>query len=99
MSICKDCFHFEACLAFYSSEISYKSEEEDRKQFGNNEGCGRFKSAADVVEVVRCKDCIARPQNYLEPFACARNNILVYGNSFCSFGKRSENERTLKEND
>jgi hypothetical protein len=48
---------------------------------------------ADVVEVVRCKDCIARPQKYLEPFVCARNNILVYGNSFCSYGKRrSENE-------
>ncbi len=45
---------------------------------------------ADVVEVVRCKDCVARPQNYLEPFACARNNILVYGNSFCSYGIRRE---------
>ena len=44
--------------------------------------------AADVVEVVRCKDCVARCNTKLEPFRCERNNILVYGNSFCSYGKR-----------
>ena len=45
---------------------------------------------ADVVEVVRCKDCVARCNTKLEPFRCERNNILVYGNSFCSYGKRRE---------
>ena len=44
----------------------------------------------DVVEVVRCKDCVARCNTKLEPFRCERNNILVYGNSFCSYGKRRE---------
>lgn len=44
---------------------------------------------ADVVEVVRCKDCVAKKQNSnLEPFVCARNNILVYDNCFCSYGER-----------
>lgn len=49
-----------------------------------------FKNKADYVEVVRCKDCVAKKQNgNLEPFVCTRNNILVYDNCFCSYGERS----------
>ena len=43
---------------------------------------------ADVVEVVRCKDCVAREKATLEPFVCSRNKMLVYNNSYCSYGKR-----------
>lgn len=44
--------------------------------------------AADVVPVVRCKDCVARGQATLEPFVCSRNKILVYNNCYCSYGER-----------
>lgn len=51
-----------------------------------------YTPTADVVEVVRCKDCMAKNQiSNLEPFACTRNNILVYDNCFCSYGRRKEN--------
>ena len=52
--------------------------------------CIQATPTADVVEVVRCKDCVARCNTKLEPFRCERNNILVYGNSFCVYGKRRE---------
>jgi hypothetical protein len=42
----------------------------------------------DVVKVVRCKDCAARENTDLEPFMCTRNKMLVYRNSFCSFGQK-----------
>ena len=45
---------------------------------------------ADVVEVVRSKDCVAKGKAELEPFVCSRNNILVYNNCFCSYGIRKE---------
>lgn len=40
---CKDCIHYDICV-FHTK--------------GNeNEKCQHFKNKADVVEVVRCKDC------------------------------------------
>ena len=47
---------------------------------------------ADVVEVVRCKDCVAKKRN-IEPYECTRNNMIVYGNCYCAFGIRKEVEQ------
>jgi hypothetical protein len=44
---CKDCVHSEICLEQYkglNQEMMFRE-------------CKRFKNKADVVEVVRCKDC------------------------------------------
>ena len=43
---------------------------------------------ADVVPVVRCKDCVAKGEAEFEPFVCSRIKTLVYNNCFCSFGIR-----------
>lgn len=44
------------------------------------------------VDIVTCKHCVAREDAKLEPFVCKRNNILVYGNSYCSYGIRREKD-------
>ncbi len=44
----------------------------------------------DVVAVVRCKDCVAGEKTTLEPFVCSRNRMLVYSNSYCSFGIKGD---------
>jgi hypothetical protein len=54
--------------------------------------CEFFKNTADVVEVVRCKDCVAKKGN-AEPYECTRNNMIVYGNCYCAFGIRTPKER------
>jgi hypothetical protein len=48
--------------------------------------------AADVVEVVRCKDCkIGSPDAILDGFYyCHNNNLLHKGDHYCSYGTRKE---------
>ena len=49
--------------------------------------CVRDMPTADVVEVIRCKDC----KYYIsEPYYCFRKDILMTPHSFCSYGKRRE---------
>ena len=53
MATCKDCIHEKACTEMlkaqgYEVSADYK---------GNADRCDTFKNKADVVEVVRCKDC------------------------------------------
>lgn len=47
---CRDCFHYDACFYHISEET---------KTLTANE-CPLFVKKTDVVEVVRCKDCIHR---------------------------------------
>ena len=44
---CRDCFHYDACFYHITEET---------KRLTVNE-CPLFVNKADVVEVVRCKDC------------------------------------------
>ena len=47
---------------------------------------------ADVVEVVRCKDCI-RVNKYKERYFCSCDNTQMEANDFCSCGvRRTDNE-------
>ena len=50
--------------------------------------------SADVVEVVRCKDCkIGSPDAILDGFYyCHNNNLLHKGDHYCSYGTRKEVE-------
>ena len=55
--------------------------------------------AADVVEVVRCKDCIHyKPQKQSAhwsnsvPYCCRVTTVKVTPNSFCSYGERRSDD-------
>ena len=71
---------------------------EFRKQHHINaedyEGLVRWLStlpAADVVEVVRCKDCIISYCNSDGDFVCGRTGVNVDDDDFCSYGERRDN--------
>lgn len=45
-------------------------------------------SDADVVEVVRCKDCLYRDGN-----ACDYSAVYVRPNGYCQWGRRKEDDK------
>ena len=51
MSICKDCIHFDACVAFLYSNYDSCTKEEGIINHANNPACKVFKNKPDVVEV------------------------------------------------
>lgn len=76
MATCKECIHYDICI-FHIKD-------------NENEKCPHFKIAADVVPVVRCKDC-----DHLEKYGfCFKNINGLSGykkpkaDDFCSFGER-----------
>lgn len=72
---CKDCIHYDICT-FHLTADEYKD-------------CVHFKNKADVVEVVRCKDCtwyIGRRCG--NPFGLKSDHIIP--SEFCSNGERKE---------
>lgn len=86
---CKDCIHIEACSKWtdFPKQIGFPI-------------CRKFKPTADVVEVVRCKDCVSsRPLNRNDRFEaryidgciyCMRSDEGVAKDDYCSFGERRE---------
>lgn len=92
MSVCRDCIHFDACARFWYSDYDCVPSVEDSKhKHGNEEACKCFVPTADVVEVVRCKDC-----THLNPMGsggyrkCLRDNLWKDTEDFCSRGERRE---------
>ena len=90
MMTCKDCLHYEVCGGFTPTDLDADVFDYCRK--GNtdeipdiDERCGSFKPKADVVEVVRCKDCVHRNPNC---YKCMRDNLWHDKYDFCSYGKR-----------
>lgn len=95
MARCEDCLHSECCAGYEAGSIR-------RVLCGDkaDERCKRFKSADDVVEVVRCHEC-AYGDNM------SRKNELFtvcnrYGNGllrmspldFCSYGRRRADDES-----
>lgn len=84
MRICKDCIHYGICSEYVSPCES----------FPETDGCPCFKNKADVVEVVRCKDCIYYKSNCCFnrqwDFESSVEVPLVRENDFCSYGERRE---------
>lgn len=85
MSICKDCIHYEICDKYAPNEILSKVKR-----------CKCFKAKADMVEVVRCKDCI-HWGGVIFGFVCHKfsgidNKICMGADRYCCYGERSENE-------
>lgn len=95
MATCKDCLHYEACGSILKKSFPNITKEE-MDSVSNKGSCPLFKSTADVVEVVRCKDC----KHYFDGccYITARSPLFKYdvnihhrkGNDFCSYGERKE---------
>ena len=80
MATCKDCFHFDVCDVLRYGDIANC----------NSDYCGGFfKPKADVVKVVRCKDCKSFSPNEIK---CRRDNLWHDKNDFCSYGELKERE-------
>lgn len=50
---CKKCFHFQVCAQVMKNQLFIREKMLKEK----NPKCEHFVNVADVVEVVRCKDC------------------------------------------
>lgn len=92
---CNECVHCEACKRILKTAFLSVTAEEIEKASSRDNNCTLFKNKADVVEVVRCKDC---KNAYINSFS-AQNGIAVcrsFANSivqqdgFCSYGEREE---------
>ena len=69
---CKDCLHVNVCI--------FRDSSEDEKI------CRQFKPTADVVEVVRCKDCL-----YNENGNCMKSEFYTFDyrpDYYCADGER-----------
>ena len=77
MARCKGCIHDNVCNRDVGHGYSV---------------CPHYINTADVVEVVRCRDC---KQSYFIKFCskyeCRKGcGTLKYANDFCSYGERKE---------
>ena len=78
--ICGDCLHYYACAAWNIGSLA-------NTEAGS---CVNYTPAADVVEVIRCKDC-AIPHNRWT--GCSQmNGTIMEPDDYCSYGKRKEGE-------
>lgn len=78
MQTCKDCVHYAVCVA----------------RTHENTLCDHFKNKADVVPVVRCKDCKHYKKiNYddVKPNTCEITTRRQHPYDFCSYGERKTN--------
>ena len=91
MSICKDCFHSYVCEQFNEHR-----ECDNKKCHFHND---HFVSTADVVDVVRCKDCKSCELRYpakpigeeaIEGYYCSVNRRYLNPTDFCSCGELKE---------
>lgn len=96
---CKDCYHYEACSGYSPSDLDkdvwdYCAKGKTDEIPDIEDRCSEFKNTADVVEVVRCKDCIYwEGRGYDGRCEAHRNGLIMeYTNydDFCSYGKRKE---------
>lgn len=82
--ICGDCLHYYACAAWNIGSLA-------NTEAGS---CVNYTPAANVVEVVRCKDCMFwyRCPGKREVYACEVGgmNCILNGEGFCSRAKRGK---------
>ena len=89
MSICKECLHNEVCKY---------GENRSNGMYCTGDKCKQYKPTADVVEVVRCKDCKYLKYGYqcYRPLGMNLSNnedayvLLDTENDYCSCGERRE---------
>lgn len=80
---CKDCIHVDVCEEWHNQEMQRAC------YYGEY-----FKNKADIVEVVRCKDCKYCFDAIMGGMWCEHpDNIMPLGSNpddFCSYGERKE---------
>lgn len=84
MSTCKECLHYDLCEALEMNGLSKVHPSQ----------CGFYKLAADVVPVVRCKDCEHgqfMPSCSMYLCRCTGGK-LRYADNYCNYGERREQE-------
>ena len=84
---CYYCFHHDVC--------ENRNCWIDPNDSSKHTICDHFKHVADVVEVVRCKDCEHyKPQpkykNSETKYCCRSAYVRVNADDFCSYGERKE---------
>lgn len=89
MTRCEDCIHDKVCDEWaVTSGIP----------FVNADTCDNYKTTADAVEVVRCKDCkhwcIQEGNDINQYYFCSRDKMWCMparkADDFCSYGERKE---------
>lgn len=100
---CKNCYHYEACSGYSISDLDkdvwdYCAKGKTDEIPDIEDRCSEFKNKADVIEVVKCKDCIHSTltfgtyicDNIQTPWFNDEFAIDVGANDFCSYGERKE---------
>ena len=86
---CKDCIHEKVCDALIKRGCPWLEEKYSADKF-----CMYFKNKEDVVEVVRCKDCINYKDwgdgNITCRFWTDQWDAATEPNAYCSYGKKVE---------
>lgn len=90
MATCYDCFHWKACRNILES----MNPDLKGKKITIRSTCEKFTPTADVVEVVRCKDC-KHCEKIIDQFDndwyfCTEtvNKAEVKPDDYCSYGER-----------
>ncbi len=83
--VCERCIHYDVCLLHEDNFID---------DVAKNGFCGKFRDKADVVEVVRCKEC--KHSSFIKScskYECKKGcGSLKYSNDYCSYGERKCND-------
>lgn len=96
---CKDCIHYEACGGFTPTDLDQDVFDYCRKGIADEipnieERCSCFMDKADVVEVVRCKDCKHFRVWETGSPTCEHwtyvDDVSTDPDAFCSYGERRE---------
>lgn len=92
MATCKECLHYEVCSGFTPTDLDRDVFDYCRKGITEEipdieKRCSDFKNAADVVEVVRCKDCEHYDEGGCKHFGYHTYSPDVDEDDFCSYGR------------
>ena len=89
MSKCKQCICEQVCRFNDGHNLCCKEDYE----------CPHYRSTANVVEIVRCKDCVYCKLEYpvkaigeeaIEGYFCYLNQKYLSPTDFCSYGERKD---------
>ncbi len=92
MARCEDCTHEIVCSALIEKGLPWNDGEYPAEAF-----CMAFQNKADVVEVVRCRDCKNAKGNLIsiDICHCIKYRDVRQGGDFCNYGeRRASNETT-----
>lgn len=89
---CKECFHFKVCDS--GRHIGEYIEDDGIYSEGVEKECITFIPTADLIEVVRCKDC-KHWGGATYGFVCRKysgidTKICMGADHYCSYGERRE---------